>query len=215
MTAVSVDLGTGTTIGTTANEGVEPHVNWTQQTGFPNFTATNLEDDTTTATTVDLQLSNAKANNSTRASGSGDLFNMFTRGVNVDGPSASTDLIWGQITDEYTTYNLYVYFCELTTSTGGNISFTDGTTTYYYENQAADNFNSGTLTRVTSTSSGTPSTTGNYVLFEGLTAAAPTIEVMSDTDAVQIGLVGCQVVESTAGSSVAPLAFHHLQKLRY
>lgn len=201
MTAVSVDLGSGTTVGTTPSIGVEPHDNWQQEFGFPNFTSTNLEDDSETATTLDLELATAAGNITTRATGSGDLFNMFTRAAGCRIELENTQLIITQI--PYSTYNVYLYFCESSSSTSGPLyEFTDGTTSYYYETQGSDNFDSGTLTRVTSESSGTPDTTGNYILFEGLSSASVTITGNGDSgNANDIGFVGLQIVESTVASA--------------
>jgi len=203
MTAVSVDLGSGTTVGTSASIGVDPHVNWQQEFGFPNFTSTNLEDDSTAATTLDLELAGAAGNLDTRASGSGDLFNMFTRGAGCRIELEDTVFQIDQI--PYTTYNVYLYFCESSSSTSGPVyEITDGTTAYYYETQGSDNFDSGTLTRVTSESSGTPDATGNYILFEGLSSSSLTITCNGDSgNANDLAFVGLQIVEDAGGGAIS------------
>ena len=196
--AVSMDLGTGTTVGTTASIGVEPYANWVQTTGFPNFSRTNMADQTTTATTLDLTAAALAGNVSSRAAGSGDLFNMYTRGVAGTGGAGST---FAFSDNPYAEYDVILYFGEQAANSAGNLqSFSDGTTTYYYDTQGADNFNSGTFTQVTSTSSGSPDTAGNYVRFSGLTAAAVTVTVVSILGG-DIALVGMQVIEVTGGAS--------------
>lgn len=208
--AVSVDLGSGTTVGTTASIGVEPYINWQQKSGFPDFTATNLEDQASVVTTLDLQ-GDFTGNQSTRATGSGDLFNMFTRAAGIGAAASASTLA---ITENpYATYDVIVYFCEVSTSVATEtISFSDGTTTYYYECQGSDNFNGGTLTRVTSTSAGSPDTTGNYVRFEGLTSASTTI-TMIESVANHAGACGMQIIEVTGGGGIIPLISHHIRQL--
>lgn len=196
--AVSVDLGTGTTVGTTASIGVEPYVNWTQHGGFPDFTDTNLEDQDSSATTLDLA-GDFTVNQTTRASGSGDLFNMFTRAAGIGSTSSISTLDITEI--PYSEYDIILYFCESTSSVSAeDFSFTDGTTKFYYESQGSDNFNSGTLTQVTSTDSGTPDTTGNYVRWTSLTATSTTITMeMIGGTSNRMGAVGMQVIEVTGG----------------
>ena len=197
MAGISGSLGSGTSPGTVAVIGVVPLAEWDQYAGFPNTSDTNLVDSTGSATTMDLVTALMSGNSTTRASGSGDLFNMFTRGVDIDSSPGST-IDFSQI--PYSTYDVYIYFCEDTTSVAAQtFSVTDGTTTYYYENQGADNFNSGTLAAVTSTSVGSPDTTGNYVKFTGLTAAAVTITCISSTNSA-VDVVGFQVVEDAGGA---------------
>lgn len=198
MTAVSVDLGSGTSVSTSASIGVDPHSNWQQESGFPTFTSTNLEDDTTAATTLDLEFSSSGSGNlTTNATGSGDLYDMFTRGVRVP-QTSSASLIFSEI--PYSSYDLYLYIAETDTASGDLYEFSDGTTTYYFESQGTDNFNSGTLARVSSTSSISPSTSGNYVLFEGLSSASVTITATSP-DSNEMAMVGLQVVEASSGNT--------------
>jgi hypothetical protein len=210
MAVVSGDLGNSTTVGITATIGVVPVANWIQYSGFPNTSDTNLEDDSVSATTMDLVTAAMSGNATTRATGSGDLFNMFTRGVTISNtPGSTIDL--SQI--PYTTYDVYIYFCEGTGSVSGEtFSVSDGTTTYYYENQGSDNFNSGTLAAVTSTSVGSPDTAGNYVKFTGLTAAAITITCVCSATATD-AVVGFQVVEDAGGGSIIPLISHHIRQM--
>jgi len=194
--AVSGDLGSGTAVSPTATIGVEPYTNWLQYSGFPNTSQTNLEDQTGSATTLDLVTAAMRGNKTTRAVGSGDLFDMFTRGVATDDASGST-IDFSEI--PYSEYDIIIYFAEdVGNASGETFSVSDGTTTYYYENQGSDNFNSGTLTQVTSTSAGTPDTTGNYVRFSGLTAAAVTITCLCSDDRAT-DAVGFQVIEVTGG----------------
>ena len=195
--AIGVDLGSGQAVSVLASIGVEPYVGWTQKSGFPNVSATNLDDHTGTATTCDLVTATMRGNRTTRAvDDSSALFDMFARGVAVDDTAGSTiDL--SEI--PYSEYDVIVYFAEDTgNSSGDSFSVTDGTTTYYYENQGTDNFDSGTLTQVTSTSSGSPDTTGNYVRFSGLTATAVTITGVCGADSAT-DFVGFQVIEVTGG----------------
>lgn len=192
--ACSIDVGTGTTVGTVASIGVESYANWQQFTGFPNWTATNIEDQTGSATTTDLVLATGFGNRDTRAVGSGDLFNMFTRAVGVS--TSTTTLAYAQI--PYTTYDIIVYVCEEASSpSGALLTVTDGTTSYYYESQAADNFNGGTFGQITSTDSGTPDTTGNYVRFSSITGASKTISLTNSVASMTV--VGIQLIEVTAG----------------
>lgn len=198
---ISIDLGTGTTVGIVPSIGVEPYANWVQKTGTPDFTATNLEDQDAAATTCDLT-ADFTGNVITRASGSGDLFNMFTRGAGIGVTASISTMAFTDI--PYSTYDIILYFCETSTSVaGGDFSFTDGTTKYYYDAQAADNYNGGTLTRVTSTSSGSPSTTGNYVRWESITGASKTITMEAILGASnRMGACGIQIIEVLGGGRI-------------
>jgi hypothetical protein len=198
MAVVSGDVGNSTTVGLLAFIGVVLRRWWAQYSGFPNTSDTNLIDDTGVATTLDLVTALMSGNTTTRATGSGDLFNMYTRGITISNTPGST-IDFSQI--PYTTYDVYIYFCEGTASVSGEtFSVSDGTTTYYYQNQGSDNFNGGTLAAVTSTSAGSPSTTGNYIKFTGLTAAAITITCVCSATATD-AVVGFQVVEDAGGAS--------------
>ena len=98
----------------------------------------------------------------------------------------------------YAKYDVIAYFDEYESSVAAlDFSISDGTTTYYTRTTQAARF-TGTHVRVTSTDSGSPQTTGDYVQFEGLTAASVTITIDNLTSVARhLVPTGIQLIERT------------------
>jgi len=196
--SVSGDIASGTTVGTAAVIGVVPSPNWIQYDGgvAGDFTAFNLENQDGTPTTLDLSLIGANTNSNSRSTGTGDLQNMFLRGVQVINGTILS------ITEcPYARYDVIIYYDEKTNSSSRGTgepqnSITDGVTTYYYTTNASPNF-TGTLIRsevtVDQTADGND---GNYWLFEGLSGDT-TFTFPTPIGSARINLTGIQIVERT------------------
>lgn len=201
--AVSIDLGAGSAVSGAATIGAVPRSGWQHKFGFPFWTASNIVDDTGAATTLDAQLAVSNGGNADgrSADDSSDTWDMFRRGVGVTtNASTSPQLLLRQI--PYAEFDIFCYFDDKASSASGDlIRITDGTTSYYIETAGAGRF-SGSLVQATSTSSGAPDSTGNYVVFSGLTSADVDIS-FEDVGGGTVNIVwsGIQIVEVTGGGS--------------
>lgn len=194
--AVSVDLGSGTTVGTSATIGPlgGGRAYWQQASGSPNFADTNLADNSGAATTLDLTLTDASGNNNTRAvDDGGSEFDMFTRGFGSAGTGTPATLTIAEI--PYTNYDIVVCIEEHSSSgSGKTLAISDGATTFYAITQETARWN-GSWAPITSESSGSPDTAGNYAVFENLSGASQVLTFTPDTSGSGFVITGLQIIE--------------------
>lgn len=187
--AVSADLANGTALAVGESAGVYRVAGWNNPTGFSNFAATNLNDQTSSATTLDLTATGFIGNNTTRAVDDGETdFHMFARGLAVPLEIGTpANLVIAEI--PYSTYDVFVYFDELPASVSGRqLTISDGTTPSVITATGASRYAGQTYTE---------GSDGNYVVFSGLTSASTTIVISSNsTFSADFAIVGMQVVES-------------------
>jgi hypothetical protein len=193
--AVSIDLGSGATVGTVATIGAIDggRAGWRQHSGAPDFTATNILDNTGAATTLDLT-ADFSANSTARdTDDTTATWDMFNRGGGVLSGSGTT-LAFSQI--PYAKYDVVLYFSSVFVSATMNVS--DGTTTYYTLGNDAGNWtgNSSTFARAEALTGGAADDNGNYMHWEGLTSASLTLTAISSTSSA-MALCGVQIIERT------------------
>jgi hypothetical protein len=196
--AVSADLGSGDAVGTIPSIGIGPHANWVQYSGFPSWSATNMEDQSGNATTMDCVFANGlrSGNITTSAIGPGDTFEMFRRGVRAD---TETDSTFSITQIPYSKYDVVFYIenAEGSSSSVGDHDtiISDGTTTYYVASDGSPKF-TGTLEQITNQTPLSHDGRGNYIVFSGLTSASVTITSrISGTVVFNCSFVGFQVIE--------------------
>ena len=207
---ISVDIGAGEALESGDTAGVVAASNWTQGSGFPNFTESNLVYDDGTNSGASVAVANGSGNHTTSVAVTSDVnTEMFNRGVGFQigpdfGDTAAT-LTFDSIPDAGSWsggYDLYVYFAPKSGVDPdlGRISL--GTTTYYFDLPNANNYN-GTFSAVTSTNIAAPSTTGNYVLFSSLSGTSQTVEFEVDTVTNGYAFTGAQLVAIPEPSTYA------------
>jgi len=211
---ISADLGSSGTLSSSDVLGAVPAPEWTNPSGFPNFTDAdlNFDDGTSSGATLTAAASGGGGGNvdtQVTATTTPD-FEMFNRAYRL--PSANTSTI--TLASVPTTgawaggYDVYFYVAGVEASPT-QYSATDGTTTYQFDLTNGDNF-SGTYETITSTDALNPSTSGNTIVFSGLTGASQTFTFEGTDSTNSMGLVGMQVVAvpepSTTGLLVGALA---------
>lgn len=190
--AVSADIGSsGTLSGKTV--GFLSYPFWSNPSGTPNFGASNLVNNSNTATTLDLTLSNASGNAGSRSvDDTTDNYEIFARGIQVN--MTATTLAIAQI--PYAKYDVIVYFDETTISGASQtMDITNGTVTYYAVTRQSGRWG-GTFERLVSQLSTERQNSGNYVLFQNETAASLTISATANNNAAFL-ITGIQIVERT------------------
>jgi hypothetical protein len=178
---INIEIGGGTSLGTSDVAGIEASAGWQKKSGFPNFTNStlNLSDGSSSGATI----TGVGSGNITTfgASTSDNNYTMFNSGLGIEGiDNGGTSLAISGLGTDFTTsgYDVYVYFgsaLNFATNDPYTLSFSDGSTTYYAEVEEDVATYTGTFSRAASTVSGSPTTSSNYVLFEGLSSANFTI----------------------------------------
>lgn len=184
--------------------GAVPASNWTNPSGFPNFSNEPLTFDDGTSSGATLTASGFNGNVDGQVTGTTrpDV-EMFNRLLRTD---YSSSLTFGNLPttgDWAAGYDVYLYVSG-SAADPDEINITDGTTTYYLDLASGNNF-SGSYAQISSTDSLNPSTSGNYFLFSGLTGASQTFTISSSSVGPNVGFAGMQVVAVPEPGSAALL----------
>lgn len=207
QTVISVDLGTSSPLTSADTAGVVPVDNWTNPGGTPTFTnvSTTFDDGSASPATVSFA-AQASSNATTPIAVNGTDANtdMFHRGKRIAANAVNGVDVVLSFDNLPTTglwaggYDVYLYLTPTSATTDAEpISVTDGSTTFHLDLSAANTVNySGSFTQVTSTSSLSPDTAGNYVVFEGLTGSSASFNFGQPAVALpnNMAITGVQVV---------------------
>lgn len=218
QTIISANFtGSGATVSTEDTAGVIAASNWNNGSGSPEVTLSNLtfDDGTNSGATVQLLQPNSGSSNqaTTISSGTDGNYDMFNGGLRVpfSGNSRVLNLSFTNLPttgDWANGYDVYVYFSVddnvgVPGDPGALNGATDGTTSYYVDLDSSVNY-SGTYVIADSTSSGSPSSTGNYFLWSGFSgASSPTFAF---SDGPNYVITGAQVVAVPEPGLAAMLA---------
>lgn len=208
QTIISVELGSNTALGSSDTAGFVPADNWTQASGFPDFTDVDLNFDDGTASGATIS-GDFAGNTNTQVAVSGTDLNttMYTRGGYVaSGAGSSLSLAGLPTTGSFASYDLYLYFAPTpdTDVTTNYIGATIGSTSCFAIMDTGDSNYTGTFVQATG---GTivEATAGNYFLFEGLSGATQDIDLISNFGG-SYAVTGLQVVAIPEPSQAALLA---------
>lgn len=213
-TIISVDLGSGEAVESTDIAGVVPAAGWTQASGSPGFSSQNLFFSDGTDSGADISTGATAGSGNTGTLGASTAtpdFEMFNRGIRIPSQNPQPRNGFLTITNLPTTgdfalgYDIYLYVG----STGPNLnpgafSATIGTQTFFADFPQSPTF-TGTFEQITSTSSSSPSTSGNYFLFSGLTGPSQSIDIAAAGNN-RNAITGLQIVAVPEPASLGLIA---------
>lgn len=199
---INIELGNNEALEAGDAAGVEVSANWTQVSGWPDFSgeSLNYSDGSPSAATVSADFS---GNLTTRIGVISDVnTEMYNRGGGVNSGTGSDITVSGLPTtgDWSDGYDVYAYFAPSSSdNTPRTLNLTIGSTTYYTElNTGSANY-SGTFSPADSTDINSRDSGKNYALFPDVTGGSFTLTAVSGY-ANTIAITGMQVVPLGSGT---------------
>ena len=201
--SIGVDFGRSELLETDDLAGVVPQTNWNIANGFPGFTGVALVLQNGSASGATITFSDVVGSkNATSDVGvtADPNTEMFNRGVGIIadqfGGVAVMDMTLNNLPttgDWASGFDLYLYFAPETGKDPGVVTLSAGGVDKFVDLAAGSNY-SGSFIEVTSTNLASPSTSGNYAMFSGLSGSSLTFSVGGTGTAVDSVLTGIQLV---------------------